>query len=92
MPTRGQLHQHFTCSFYVQLLRSQSPKANKDSQVKQLFVLSGSAGIKAARKHVDEIDTSILLILDTLNESFFVLVVPTFFCFKSDMELKLLHL
>jgi len=43
-------------TFYEQLLRKQIPKAQKDSQVKQLFALSGSAGVKAARKHVDEID------------------------------------
>ena len=47
---------HFTNiiknSFYVQ--RSQKPQ--KDSQVKQLFALLGSAGAKAARKHFDEID------------------------------------
>ena len=33
-----------------------SHKCKKDSQLKQLFPLSGSAHIKAARKHVDEID------------------------------------
>ena len=30
--------------------------AKKDSQVKQLFALLGSGGVKAACKHVDEID------------------------------------
>ena len=34
----------------------QIPKAQKDNQLKQLFALSGSAGIKALRKHIDEID------------------------------------
>ena len=43
-------------SFYEQLLRMQIPKVQKDSQVKLLFALSGSAGIKAARKNIDEID------------------------------------
>ena len=43
-------------SFDEQLLRPQSPKAQKDSQLMQLFALSGSAGVKAAQKHVDEMD------------------------------------
>ena len=30
--------------------------AKKDIQLKQLFLLSGSACVKAARKHVDKID------------------------------------
>ena len=30
--------------------------AKKDSQVKQLFALLGSAHVKSARKHLDEID------------------------------------
>ena len=34
----------------------QIPKAQKGSQIKQLFVLLESAGVKAAHKHVDEID------------------------------------
>ena len=42
----------FTRSFYAR----RSKSAKKDSQLKQLFVLLGSAGIKAALKHVDEID------------------------------------
>ena len=49
---RGQFHQRV----YVQLLHAQIPKAQKDSQVKQLFALSGSLRIKAVPKHVDEID------------------------------------
>ena len=48
----SQFHQHFTCSFYA--LRSQKRKT--DSQLKQLLALSGSAGVKAACKRVDEID------------------------------------
>ena len=45
-------------TFYEQLLPTQIPKAQKkDSQVKQLFALLGSASIKAVRKHVDEIDS-----------------------------------
>ena len=50
--TKGQFHQHFTSSFYT----CRSEKRQKDSQLKQLFLLSGSAGVKAARKRVDEID------------------------------------
>jgi len=33
--------------------------AKKDSQVKQLFALSGSASVKAGHKHVDEIESRI---------------------------------
>ena len=43
-------------TFYEKLLRSQIPKVQKDSQVKQLFALLGSVSVKAAGKHVDEID------------------------------------
>ena len=50
--SRGQFHQHFKCSFYAQ----RSQKCKHDSQFKQLFALLGSAGIKAASKHIDEID------------------------------------
>ena len=39
-------------SFYVR----RSQKCKKDSQLKQLFALLGSAGVKAGRKHIDEID------------------------------------
>ena len=46
----------FSPTFYEQLLRMQIPKAQKDSQVKQLFKLFASAGVKAAHKHIDEID------------------------------------
>ena len=42
----------FTRSFYA--LRSQ--KRTKDSHLKLLFALLGSEGIKAVRKHVDEIN------------------------------------
>ena len=49
---RCQFHQHFTRSFYAR----RSQKRKKDSQLKQLFVLAGSVGIKAVCKHVDEID------------------------------------
>ena len=45
-------------TFYVQLLRPEIPKAQKDSQLKQLFALLGPMGVKAARKHIDEIDPS----------------------------------
>ena len=43
-------------SFDEQLLRPHSPKAQKDSQLMQLFALSGSTGVKADQKQVDEID------------------------------------
>ena len=49
---RGQFHHNFIRSFY----KHRSQKLKKDSQHKQLFALSGSAGVKAARKLVDEID------------------------------------
>ena len=48
----GQFHEHFTSSFYAR----RSQKGQKDSQVKQLFALLGSACVKDVRKHVDEID------------------------------------
>ena len=37
------------------------PKAQNDSQVKQLFALLGSLGVKAAHKHIDEIDPPALM-------------------------------
>ena len=49
---RGQFHQHFTSSFYT----CRSQKRQRDSQVKQLFALLGSVSVKAAHKHVDEVD------------------------------------
>ena len=48
----GQFHQQFTSSFYA----CRSQKCKKDSQLKKLFALLGSACIKAALKHLDEID------------------------------------
>ena len=42
----------FMSSFYAQRFQ----KRQKESQVKQLFALLGSARVKAACKHVDEID------------------------------------
>ena len=51
--TCSQFHQHFLQAAFT---HADPYSAKKDSQVKQLFVLSGSVGIKAARKHVDEID------------------------------------
>ena len=42
----------FTPSLYT----CRSQKCKKDSQLKQLFELLGSAGVKAACKHIDEID------------------------------------
>ena len=55
----GQFHQHFMRSFYA----CRSKKHQKDSQVKQLFAILGSACIKAARKHIDEIDPWSLKVL-----------------------------
>ena len=52
----SQFHQHAN----VQLLLAQIPKAQKDSQLMQLFALLGCAGVKAASKHVDEMDVSCL--------------------------------
>ena len=48
----GQFHQHSTSSFYA----CRSQKRKKDRQLKLLFALLGSARVKAARKHVGEID------------------------------------
>ena len=42
----------FMHSFYAH----RSQKQKRDSQVKQLLALSGSAGVKAAHKNIDEID------------------------------------
>ena len=42
----------FKCSFYAH----RAQKCKKDSQLKQLFTLLVSVSIKAALKHVDEID------------------------------------
>ena len=47
-----QFHQHFMRSFYA----CWSQKGKKDSQLKQLLELLGSVGVKAAHKHVGEID------------------------------------
>ena len=41
-------------TFYEQLLCVQIPKAQKDSQVKQLFALLGPAWVKAAHKQVEQ--------------------------------------
>ena len=43
-------------TFYKQLLHVQISKSQKNSHVKQLFVLLGSPFVKAAHNHVDEID------------------------------------
>ena len=48
---RGQFHQYA----YAQLLHTQIPKAQKDSQVKQLFALMGSVCVKGVCKQIDEI-------------------------------------
>ena len=47
---------NFTNFFYEQLLLLQTPKVQRDSQLKKLFALLGSASVKAASKHDDEID------------------------------------
>ena len=44
-------------TFYEQFLGAQIPKCKKD-RLKQLFVLLGSACVKALRKHVDVIEPS----------------------------------
>ena len=44
-----------TC-LHTGFMRVDPRSAKKDSQVKQLYVLLGSACVKAASKHVDEID------------------------------------
>ena len=43
----------FTCSFYAH----RSPKRKKLLELTVFFALLGSAFVKAAQKHVDEIDT-----------------------------------
>ena len=43
-------------TFYMQLLHTQIPKAQKRQSNQVAFALAGSVCIKAARKHVDEID------------------------------------
>ena len=55
-PEQVAIRESISPTFHAQFLRSQIPKAQKDSQLKQLFVLLGSASVKAASKHVDEID------------------------------------
>jgi len=50
----GQFNQCFMQSFYPH----QSRKHKNDSQVISHFVLWGSTSVKAARKHVGEIDPS----------------------------------
>ena len=46
----------FTNILHAAFTSADSKSAKKDSQLKQLFAILGSAGVKAARKHVDEID------------------------------------
>ena len=50
--SRGQFNHHFTSSFYA----SRAQKRKKDNHLKHLLALSGSACIKAAHKHVGEIN------------------------------------
>ena len=49
--TWSQFHQLFMSCFYAR----RSQKHKKDSQLKQLYLLSGSVSVKALCKHVDEI-------------------------------------
>jgi len=51
--TRGRFHQHFTSSYYVR--RSQKRK-NDRNVISLFFALSGFAHVKAAPKHVGEIE------------------------------------
>ena len=57
-------------TFYLQLLHTQIPKAQKDSQLKYHFPLLGSAGVKAACKHVDEIDPRAAVFYQHFTSSF----------------------
>ena len=54
-PLRYQRSISSTC-LRTAFTRADPKSAKKDSQVKQLLVLLGSGSIKAAHKHVDEID------------------------------------
>ena len=51
-------------TFYEPLLGPLIQKAQKDTQVKQFFVLSGSACVKDASKHVDEIDPCAMILIE----------------------------
>ena len=47
---------NFTNILQAAFMRADPKSAKKCSKIKQHFALLGSAGVKAARKHVDEID------------------------------------
>ena len=47
---------NFINKLIINFYASRSQKHKKDSQVKQLFALLGSAGVRAAHKLVDKID------------------------------------
>ena len=47
---------NFTNILRAAFMRTDPKSATKGSQLKQLFALFGSVPVKAARKHVDEID------------------------------------
>ena len=47
---------NFTNIFNAAFMRTDPKSTKKDSQLKWPFLLSGSVGVKAAPKHVDEID------------------------------------
>ena len=84
LKTSGRFHQPFgakrqgsiSSTFYTQLLRAQIPKAQKDTQLKQLFVLSGSAPVKAECKHIDEIDPSTQSLAQKMTFSFTNSILP----------------
>ena len=48
--------EQFTNILRAAFTHADPKSAKKDSQLNQLFALFGSASIKAAHKHVDEID------------------------------------
>ena len=56
------------CS-HATFMHTDPKSAKKDSQLKQLFALLGSGDVKAAHKHVDEIDpwSVILFICSSSN-------------------------
>jgi len=54
----GRFHQHFLCSFYL----PRSQKLKNTVKLSVFFALLGSPHIKASSKHVDEIETMLLLI------------------------------
>ena len=74
---RYQFHQCFTSSFYTQ----RSQKRQIDSQVKQLFALSGSSSVKAARKLAEDDSHQVLFLLfvKIILKNSFAIVEPSNF-------------